>query len=211
MKQIAVFLFAIIFAGSPASAHPHVWVTAKAQVLFDAQGLVTGFRHIWKFDEAYSAYQVQGLTASGEMPTRDQMAPLAKKTMESMPDFKYFTFAKVAGVALEYAPATGAHYDVDADKLVTLTYELPLIKPIASSSVFVLQVYDPDFFVEFNFAETDPITLVGAPSGCSTSANKPKPLEVSEYKKLSEAFFANQSPGSNFGLKLASRIIIACP
>lgn len=211
MRQTAAFLLAMMVNISSALAHPHVWVTAKAQVLFDAEGLVTGFRHIWKFDEAYSAYQVQGLTANGEIPTREQMAPLAKKTMESMPEFKYFTFAKVAGAALEYAPATGAHYDVDADKLVTLTYDLPLVKPIAPKPLLVLQVYDPDFFVEFNFAETEPISLIGGSNGCSSSANKPKSLEIEDYKKLSEAFFANQSPGSNFGLKLASRIIIACP
>ena len=211
MNKLFSLLIPCLFASSPASAHPHVWVTAKAQVLFDAQGLATGFRHIWKFDEAYSDYQMQGLGANGELPSREQMAPLAKKTMETMPEFKYFTFAKAAGAALEYAPAVGARYDVDADKRVTLTYDLPFIKPVASSSILVLQVYDPDFFVEFNFAETDPVSLVGAPSGCSTSANKPKPLEVGEYKRLSEAFFANQSPGSNFGLELASRLIIACP
>lgn len=211
MNKLVILISAFLFASSPVWAHPHVWVTARAQVLFDAQGLVTGFRHVWKFDEAYSAFQTQGLTANGEIPTREQMAPLAKTTMATMPDFKYFTFAKIGGVALEYGPAINPHFDVGADKLVTLTYDLPLIKPQAPKPILVLQVYDPDFYVEFNFAETDPIALAGAPNGCSTSANKPKPLEVDEYKKLSEAFFANQSPGSNFGLKLASRIIIACP
>ena len=65
MNKLFSLLIPCLFASSPASAHPHVWVTAKAQVLFDAQGLATGFRHIWKFDEAYSAYQMQGLGANG--------------------------------------------------------------------------------------------------------------------------------------------------
>lgn len=211
MNKLFPLLLACVFASSSASAHPHVWVTAKAQVLFDAQGLVTGFRHIWKFDEAYSAYQIQGLAADGKIPTREQMAPLAKTTMATMPEFKFFTFAKIGVNSLDYGPASDAHYDVGPDKIVTLTYDLPLVKPIAPKPLLVLQVYDPDFFVEFNFAETDPISLVGGSNGCSSSANKPKSLEIEDYKKLSEAFFANQSPGSNFGLKLASRIIIACP
>jgi len=167
MNKSFPLLLACVFASSSASAHPHVWVTAKAQVLFDAQGLVT--------------------------------------------EFKFFTFAKIGVNALDYGPASDAHYDVGPDKIVTLTYDLPLVKPIAPKPLLVLQVYDPDFFVEFNFAETDPISLVGGSNGCSSSANKPKSLEIEDYKKLSEAFFANQSPGSNFGLKLASRIIIACP
>ena len=40
---------------------------------------------------------------------------------------------------------------------------------------------------------------------------RPKPLEASDSQKLSESYFTNMSPGMDFGIKLASRVIVACP
>ena len=209
MRFVAVLLF--LFAALPASAHPHVWVKVHTQVLFNAQGEVSGFRHAWTFDEMYSSYKTQGLGTNGQPPTREQMQPQVKEDIDSLTDFKYFTFAKIAGKELVFAQPANAHLDVGPDKLVTLTFDLPLSQPAASKPFMTLQVYDPEFFVEFDLADKDPISLVDAPQGCSNSAAKPKPLDAEESQKLSEAFFANQSPGSNFGIKLASRVIIACP
>jgi hypothetical protein len=36
-------------------------------------------------------------------------------------------------------------------------------------------------------------------------------LEAADKQKLSESFFTNLSPGANFGFKMASSIIVACP
>jgi len=40
---------------SPASAHPHVFVTARAEILYAPDGTVRALKHIWSFDEASSA------------------------------------------------------------------------------------------------------------------------------------------------------------
>ena len=37
------------------------------------------------------------------------------------------------------------------------------------------------------------------------------PLEGQDQQKLSESFFTNLAPGTNFGFKMASRVIVACP
>ncbi len=50
-------------AVTAAQAHPHVWVSARAQVAY-ADGKVTGVRHTWSFDPEYSAYVTQGLDAN---------------------------------------------------------------------------------------------------------------------------------------------------
>ena len=70
---------------------------------------------------------------------------------------------------------------------------------------------DPEFFIDFEYDDKTPITLVKAPSGCSASVAKPKTLEQDDKQKLSESFFTNLSPGANFGFKMASTAIIACP
>ena len=50
-----------------------------------------------------------------------------------------------------------------------------------------------------------------APAGCSLSLVEPSPLVAADNQKLSEAFFQNMSPGADFGIKLATRAIVACP
>ena len=39
-------------ASTPALAHPHVFVTARAEVLYAPDGKMTGVRHAWTFDPA---------------------------------------------------------------------------------------------------------------------------------------------------------------
>ncbi len=214
LRQFSAFAAAACLCAvaiSPARAHPHVWVTARAEMIFDATGKVTALRHSWTFDEAYSSFQVQGLGTDGKMPTREQLAPLAKVNMDSLAEFGYFTVLKVGGKAQDMGAPSHEHLDVGADKLVTLTYDLPLSAPVAAKPAMTLQVYDPEFFVQFDFAPQDAVTLIGAPNGCSNSSSKPKELEAADAQRLKDVANTNESPGVNFGIKLATRIIVACP
>ncbi len=45
----------------PALAHPHIFIDAKATIVFDDAGDVAGIRHSWTFDESFSTWQIQGL------------------------------------------------------------------------------------------------------------------------------------------------------
>ncbi|HMN74397.1 MAG TPA: DUF1007 family protein, partial [Rhodoblastus sp.] len=71
----------------PALAHPHVWVAARATVLFDKEGRIAGIRNDWTFDEMYSAFATQGLGQDGKPPTREELQPLAKTNIESLAEF----------------------------------------------------------------------------------------------------------------------------
>jgi hypothetical protein len=73
------------------------------------------------------------------------------------------------------------------------------------------QVYDPTYFVAFEMDKDNPVGMAGAPQGCSINLLGSKPLAADDTKKLSESFFSGLSPGYDFGVKLASRIIVACP
>ena len=59
--------------------------------------------------------------------------------------------------------------------------------------------------------DKDGVSLVSAPSGCSLSLAQPQPLAETETKRMTEAFFSGLSPGADFGAKLASRALVACP
>lgn len=51
-----------LLAAGPASAHPHVFIDAKADVVFDDQGRITAIRNVWRFDDAYWPSPARGWT-----------------------------------------------------------------------------------------------------------------------------------------------------
>jgi ABC-type uncharacterized transport system substrate-binding protein len=197
--------------GTPALAHPHVWVTAREHVIFDGQGRISAIRGEWVFDDMYSAFATQGLGKDGQLATKEELAPLAKTNIQSLAEFDYFTFAKIGDTKIEFGPPTDYSLEERPDKLVMLTFTLPLKTPTNPGRAFTFQIYDPTYFVAFSLDDKLPVELVGAPKGCSISVLGANPLDAAATKKLSEAFFANLSPGTNFGMKLASRVFVACP
>ncbi|MGH6818705.1 MAG: DUF1007 family protein [Methylovirgula sp.] len=217
MTRAGLLAFGLGFAafalgvGTPAFAHPHVWVTAREDVIFNSQGKIAAIRGAWVFDDMYSAYVTQGLGKNGQLATKEELAPLAKTNIQSLAEFSYFTFAKIGGTKIEFGTPTDYSLEERPDKLVKLTFTLPLKTPTNPGEAFTFQIYDPTYFVAFSLDDKQPVNLVGAPKGCSISVLGANPLNALAAKKLSEAFFSNLSPGSNFGMKMASRIFVACP
>ncbi len=206
-----LILIATVTGIGAASAHPHVWVAVRSEVVFAPDGKIAGVRHAWEFDELYSAYAVQGLGKDGKPPTSEELAPLAKTNVESLAEFDFFTFAKQNGAKLAFKPPKNVKLEANDKKLVTMRFFLPLETPVAAKKPFSFQVYDPTYFVSFGLEKQNAVTLAGAPAGCSLSLVEPAPLLATDNQKLSEAFFQNMSPGSDFGVKLATRAIVACP
>ncbi len=206
-----LILIATVTGIGAASAHPHVWVAVRSEVVFAPDGRITGVRHAWEFDELYSAYAVQGLGKDGKPPTSEELAPLAKTNVESLAEFDFFTFAKQNGAKLAFKQPENVKLEANDKKLVTMRFFLPLETPVAAKKPFSFQVYDPTYFVSFGLEKQNAVALAGAPAGCSLSLVEPAPLLATDNQKLSEAFFQNMSPGSDFGVKLATRAIVACP
>ncbi|MDB5593512.1 MAG: hypothetical protein JWM36_473 [Hyphomicrobiales bacterium] len=213
-SRALIFLgaFASVFgAANEALAHPHVFVVVKSDVVFDAQGKVSGIRHAWTFDEMYSAFATTGLTTDGSPASEAQLKPIAETNVGDLAEYSYFTVTKSPGQKVEFDKPVDIGMSEGPDKLVTLRFTLPLKQPVSAGKVLTLQVYDPSYFVSFDFAKSDAVKLVSAPPGCSLNVVQPKPLQETEAQKLSESYFSGLSPGSDFGIKLASRAIVACP
>ncbi len=206
-----VAVLAALASIAPASAHPHVWVTVRSQIAFAPDGKVASIIHDWTFDEMYSSFAVQGLAKPGELARREDFAPLAKENAGGLADIGYFTTVKINGKPVEFGSVTDYWMEERADHLVTFHVVLPLKTPEAPGKFFTLLVADPEFFIDFEYDDHDAVTLVSAPSGCSSSLTKPGGLASDDKKKLDESFFTNLSPGANFGFKMASRAIVACP
>ncbi|MCJ2046765.1 DUF1007 family protein [Methylobacterium sp. J-078] len=223
LSLLAPTLAAALVA-SPARAHPHVWVTTKAEIAYGEGGRVTGIRHAWTFDASYSAFVTQGLDKNGDgRLTPDELAGLAAENTGNLAEFGYFTKLKVAGKEQAFADPAEPRMTMDGDKL-TLSFLLPLKAPVAQGrGVTAVEVYDPTFFVSFALAEgADAARLTGAPSGCAATLTRPKGDPGAEGRGadgktadakpgMSEAFFEALTSASNYGLQFANRILVACP
>ena len=202
---------ALLLVAAPALAHPHVWVTTKAELVFGADGKVTAVNHRWTFDAAYSAVVTQGLDKNkdGKL-TPDELQELAKVNTESLHEFDYFTMLKANGAKQAFNAPTNPEMTFE-NGAVTLSFQLPLRAP-ARNKMLALEVYDPTFFVAFSIAEgDDAVKLASAPQGCAKTITRPKPIEAAQQQKLSEAFFEALTASSAYGATQASRAIVACP
>lgn len=206
-----VVALALLALPGAAWAHPHVWVEARAQVLFGKDGLITGIRNDWVFDEMYSAFAVQGLGKKGELATPQELAPLAKTNVDSLAEYEYFTYAKAGGKKLVFGKPIDYSLEERPDKRVVLHFTLPLERPTGTGRAMSLQIYDPTYFVDFELADKDPVALSDAPSGCSKTVLGANPLLVADGQKTAKTFDAGIQPSEDFAMTMASRIIVACP
>src|ERR1700742_5283333 len=201
----------LLFVPRLAMAHPHVWVTVRSEIVFSPDGLLTAVRHDWTFDEMYSAFAAQGLAKPGELATREEFAPFAKEHAEAWTQVGYYTVLKIGGKQPEFGEPTDYWMEERPDHKIDFHVVVPLKTPQQTGRFVTMMVSDPEFFIDFEMDDKDPVKLDNPPSGCSLSVTHPKPLDVEDSKKLNESFFTNLSPGAGFGFKLASRAIIACP
>ncbi len=61
LRTVVVASIGLLIAAEAASAHPHVWITMKSEVVYAPDGTVTGVRHAWTFDDMFTAFAIQGL------------------------------------------------------------------------------------------------------------------------------------------------------
>jgi ABC-type uncharacterized transport system substrate-binding protein len=206
---------ACLFAGAqPADAHPHVWVTMTEELLYAPDGSVTGVRHAWTFDDMFSTFATQGIAqkTKGEF-TREELGPLAKVNVESLKDYAYFTYARVDGKRHKDAFLDPVDYYLDYDPketVLTLHFTLPFKTPVKAKALEV-DVYDPEFFIDFGFADKDPVRLVAAPAQCTASIEKPHDENFSASVLRLDKNFMTSEANMGMGASFANKISVACP
>ncbi len=176
---------ALAFSAQAGEAHPHILIQARSEVLFNAEGQVVGISNVWDFDDAFSAYAIQGYDSKGDgKPTREELQPFAEINFKSLGEYNYFTRMKVGGVAVTFGKPKD-YFDIFADEKLTLHFTLPTAKPIdVHGKTLQLDVYDPEYFAAISFAKDRPINLVGAKAGCDSVVHRPEPLDAATASQL---------------------------
>ncbi|MGY3618589.1 DUF1007 family protein [Bradyrhizobium sp. USDA 10063] len=199
---------AVMLGAAAAQAHPHVWITARSELIYAPDGTITGVRHAWTFDDMFSTYALQGIEAKIKGAyTREELAPLAQTNVESLKEFAYFTFAKADGKKQKFAEPVDYFLEYKNTEL-TLHFTLPAKTPFKTKQL-ALEVFDPAFFIDFKYADKDPVKLVGAPADCKMQFQRPNDGTASA-QQLGEQNFLN-GESSNFGAMFANKVVVECP
>src|SRR5262249_5680875 len=139
--------------------------------------------------------------------TRDELQSLAQVNVESLKEYDFFTFAKLDGKKVAFVDPRDYYLEYNSkDTVLTLHFLLPLKTPVAAKSM-TFEVFDPRYFVDFQFADKDPLALDGAPTGCEVNLGKPQEMTKEMAQRLAEIPADGQIPENSFGAAFANKIL----
>ena len=202
-------------AAAPALAHPHVWVEMRSDVVFDDQGRIAAMNLMWTFDDGYAQMALEGLDSNGDGvydPT--ELEPLSKENIASLKDYNYFTVMRFNGEKQAFGPVT-EYGQIYSNGRLQLHLQVPLKTPLdPAKGEFMAKVYDPEFFIAFDYARDEPVSVLGAmPKACALEV---KPVPTDADIEQTRAMLATKGPEwkpeteEDFGALFAQPVIIKC-
>src|SRR5712664_1326656 len=202
------FAGALALGANTAQAHPHVWITATSEFIYAPDGSISGVRHAWTFDDMFSTYALQGIeTKTKGVYSREELSSLAQTNVESLKEYGFFTFAKADGKKEKFQEPVDYFLEYK-DAALTLHFTLPLKTPVKPKEL-ALEVFDPTYFIDFSFADKNPIRLVGAPAACQTKFQRPNDGTANAQRLGEQNFMSGDN--SNYGAMFANKITVDCP
>jgi nickel/cobalt transporter (NicO) family protein len=182
IRRILLALSALMAFAAPVLAHPHIFIDAKATIVFDDAGDFAGIRHTWTFDPEFSTWQIQGLDINGDgVTSSEEMQELADETTKGLGEYQFYTFAGEGDETIAMAPAGDAQF-VHENGLTTLTLAIAPETPYAILDTLEIAVNDPEYYVAITFTDASTVTLENAPAGCGVRMEPPHdmPMELAD-------------------------------
>lgn len=213
--RISLASVLLLLASAPAEAHPHVWATMHSTILFTGAGLVRGVAVDWTFDEAYSKVALDGLDTDGDGSySADELAPLTKVNLSSLKTYGYFVFFRRDGDVQKIGDAVDASQSYAHGRL-SLRFTVPLLKPIDPlHSQVGLKVYDPEYFIDFEYAKKAPVTAArDMPSQCRIDLTPiPSDSTTDQTRQMLAGKGIDWKPDTNedFGAMFAQTAMVVC-
>jgi ABC-type uncharacterized transport system substrate-binding protein len=213
VRQFLVAIWLLFAAATPALAHPHVWVTIRSELVYAPDGSITAIHHAWAFDDMFSVYATQGIEhkTNGAF-TREELASLADTNVTSLKEYDYFNYARIDGKKRKDVFSDPVDYWLDyKDSVLTLHFTLPLKTPVRAQNLEI-DIYDPEFFIDFSFADEDsPVTVANAPAQCALTTVRPNDVSSASSQRLNKSFQPPSEVFAGMGSRFANKILVKCP
>ena len=176
MRLFCLLIGLLVALVAPASAHPHIFIDAKAKIIFNDAGEVIGVENSWTFDEAFSAWQTAELDVNKDGTTStEEMAELADENIKGLAEYAFYTYAGEGESTLPLASMDNARFVYENGRS-TLTFGVEPQGPYRIKDTFEVAIYDPEYYVAITIPDTSAVTLENAPQGCAVSLQAPREM-----------------------------------
>jgi ABC-type uncharacterized transport system substrate-binding protein len=140
-----------------AMAHPHVFIEANLEVVRDVNGNATDIRHVWRFDDLFTASLVLDFDENGSgVLEQEELDTIARDTKISIAEYNFFTEIRNGGEIVEFETPDPYFIDFDKDQLI-LVMSMKLVKPSPMKDEgFMVAVSDPTYYVAVALREESP-------------------------------------------------------
>jgi ABC-type uncharacterized transport system substrate-binding protein len=205
---VALLLAVVPRAGT---AHPHVFIDAGIDFLFDAEGRLSHVRIAWRYDFLSSLLLLEdlGITEGEDGSISDaDKAALAQDQTQWVEGFEGDASLHhgTERMALSRPIEPQAGYD---DGYVEIRFLRRLAEPIVPGPDTIARLYDPTYFVDYALAA--PPGLEHAPPSCTVRVEPVEP--TGPLAALQQSLFElgpDEEPDEPVGHLFADRIILTC-
>jgi nickel/cobalt transporter (NicO) family protein len=182
MRTLLALLLTLV--ATPALAHPHIFIDARATIVFNDAGEITGIRNSWTFDEAFSVWQTQGLDTNGDgITSPEEMQELADENMSGLAEYGFYTSAGEKDETLPMAAMDDARFVYENGRS-TLSFGIEPQAPYRIRDALEIAISDPEYYVAITFADVSDVTLENAPQGCGVRLEPPKDMSEEILSQL---------------------------
>lgn len=186
LRKLALASAATLGFIGAAQAHPHIFIDAKATIVFNDAGELIEIKNDWTFDEAFSVWQVQGLDTNNDgITSSEEMQELADENIKGLAEYNFYTSAGETTASLPFASMDDARF-VFADNRSTLRFGIEPQGPYRIKNKLEIAVADPEYYVAITFHAPSDITLENAPAGCAVHMEPPRELSPDLQARLYE-------------------------
>lgn len=171
MSRFALPL-ALLMAAGPATAHPHIFVDASIEVVFNDEGRAQGLRVTWTYDDLISLTLLaeRGMDEDFDgVLTPEELTALNGFDMNWQPGFLGDTYALINGNDLILsAPSDWTVAYADA-KLTTTHYRAFEFAIDMADAPLIVQSYDPGYYTAYQVVAAQ----VSGREGCTVELFEP--------------------------------------
>lgn len=183
---ITAFIVAIL-AGSPVSAHPHVFIDAKAEFRFDRDGSLAALHISWTYDAFSSLTLIEALDLDkdndGVLDAGD-LARLVTAQTVWPDDFIGDTYLEQSGRPIALGRPKNGMAAME-DMRISVSFDLELQAPLGTANDVTLRLYDPQYYYAYatNDANSNGPCRVHVTAFQSNAAQTEVQLELSKLSQ----------------------------
>jgi ABC-type uncharacterized transport system substrate-binding protein len=186
-------------------------------IMLSADDMVTGVRVEWTTDPVYAKDALDGLDTNNDgIYEPDELARLTAENLDALASYDYFVSFRYNGDVQKNGKATDGTQTYNAkDGRLTLLFTVPLLTPLDPHKGEIrLKVYDPEYFIDFEYVKKTPLLVSHAMKpGCTANLMElPADPMAAQTKTLLATKGKDWKPENeeDFGSLFAQPVVVSC-